>query len=128
MLRPVRLPIALCAAALCAVSALPAASVAAPVAQAAASCTTTPGSLAGGYIIPTPGKNKGVSCANRKGLESGFQACRLKHGQKGKCTSKVLGFTCKEGARSSSPDSFFAVVTCKKGSQSFQWTYEQDTL
>jgi hypothetical protein len=126
MLRPVRLPIALCAVALCAVSALPAASVAAPVAQAATSCTTTPGSLAGGYIIPKV--NKGVSCADRKGLESGFQACRLKHGQKGKCTSKILDFTCKEGARSSSPDSFFAVVTCKKGSKSFSWTYEQDTL
>ncbi|HWH13016.1 MAG TPA: hypothetical protein VG165_17980 [Solirubrobacteraceae bacterium] len=126
MLRPIRLPVALSAAALCAVLALPAAGVAAPVARAAASCTTTPSSLAGGYVIP--GKNKGVSCANRRSLESGYQACRLKHGQKGTCKSKVVGFTCKEGHRSSSPDSFFAVVTCKKGGQSFAWTYEQNTL
>ncbi|HEX3874220.1 MAG TPA: hypothetical protein VHW26_08745 [Solirubrobacteraceae bacterium] len=127
MLRPLRLPIALCAVALCGVPALatPAAG-AAQVAHAAASCTSTPASLAGGYIIP--GKNKGVPCAKRSGLESGFQACRLKHGKKGTCKSKVLGYTCKEGHRSVGPVNFFAVVTCKKGSTSFAWTYEQNTL
>jgi hypothetical protein len=127
MLRPVRFPIALSVAALCAASGIPAASaVAAPVASAAASCQASTATLGGGYYIPK--SHKGVSCATQKGLEAGFQACRLKHGQKGKCTSKILGFTCKEGPRSSIPTEFYANVTCKKGSASFVYTYEQVTL
>jgi hypothetical protein len=128
MLRPLRLTIAVCAAAVCSLPALAAVSAGAatPIAAAATPCTTTPGSLYGGYIIPV--KNKGVSCATRRDLESGFQACRLKHGTRGSCKSKVAGYTCKEGKRDSSPDTFFANVTCKKGSKSFVWTYEQDTL
>jgi hypothetical protein len=128
MLRPVRFPIALSVAALCAAAGVPAASaVAAPVASAAASCTASTATLAGGYYIPK--SHKGVSCATQKGLEAGFQACRLKHGgQKGKCTSKILGFTCKEGKRSSIPTNFFATVTCKKAKASFSYVYEQNTL
>jgi hypothetical protein len=132
MLRPVRFPMVLCAAALCTVLAVPVASAVAatPIAQTAGSCMTTPGSLAGGYVLVAPGANKGVSCANRKGLITGFQACRLKHGQQGKCTSKILGFTCKEAKRNYASEagvvaSFFTKVTCTKGSESFAWTYEQ---
>ncbi len=127
MHRPARLPIALAAADLCTVSGLSAGPVASIA--SAASCTTTPSSLAGGYILP--GKNKGVSCANRKGLEVGYQACRLKTGPKGLCKTKVLGFACKEGKRQGASVAghqlnFFAVVSCKKGSQSFGWTYQQN--
>jgi len=125
MLRPVRLPVALSLAALCAVSAAPGAT-AAPVAQASASCTASTATLAGGYYIP---KSKhGVSCGTQKGLEAGFQACRLKHGQKGKCHSKILGFACTEGHRSTIPTNFFATVTCKKARASFSYVYEQNTL
>jgi hypothetical protein len=128
MLRPLRLSIALGALALCSMPALAAgsASAAGPTAVAAAACVTTPASLDGGYIIA--GKDKGVSCATTKKLESGFQACRLKHGQTGRCTSKIVGYTCKEGHRSVAPDTFFAKVTCTKGRDSYAWTYEQNTL
>ncbi|MEA2372297.1 MAG: hypothetical protein QOH12_2691 [Solirubrobacteraceae bacterium] len=128
MLRPVRLPIALSLAALGAVSALPASSaVAAPVARASASCTASTATLAGGYFIPK--SKRGVSCATQKGLEAGFQACRLKHGgQKGKCSSKILGFVCKEGKRSAIPTNFFATVTCTKAKALFSYVYEQNTL
>jgi hypothetical protein len=128
MLRPVRLSIALCAAALCSMPAVAAVSAAAatPLAHPAASCTPPTGTLKGGYFITKT--HKGVSCATQKGLEAGFQACRLKHGLKGTCKSKILGFTCKEGKRDSIPTNFFATVTCKKGSASFGYVYEQDTL
>jgi hypothetical protein len=129
MLRPVRLPIALSVAALCAAAGLPAASaVAAPVASAAAtaSCTASTATLAGGYYIPV--SHKGVSCGTQKGLEGGFQACRLKHGQKGKCTTKILGYVCKEGKRTTIPTQFFTKVTCTKAKASFAYVYYQDTL
>jgi hypothetical protein len=128
MLRPFRLPIALAAVALCSLTGVAAGNAAAagPTAVAASACVTTPASLAGGYIIA--GKDKGVSCATTKKLEAGFQACRLKHGQKGYCKSKVVGYTCKEGHRSVAPDTFFAKVTCKKGKDSYAWTYEQNTF
>lgn len=128
MLRPVRFPVALSLAALCAVVAVPAGSAVAatPVARASASCTASTATLAGGYFIPK--SKKGVSCATQKGLEAGFQACRLKHGQKGKCTAKILGFVCKEGHRSVIPTNFFATVTCTKAKASFSYVYEQNTL
>jgi len=128
MPRPVRLPIALSLAALCAASAVPAASAVAatPVARASASCTASTATLAGGYYIPK--SKRGVSCATQKGLEAGFQACRLQHGQKGKCHSKILGFACKEGHRSTIPTNFFATVTCTKAKALFSYVYEQNTL
>jgi hypothetical protein len=99
---------------------------AAPIARTAASCAGSTDSLKGGYFIPKHAK--GVSCATRRGLENGWQSCRLKHGLKGRCGSRVLGFTCHEGKRSSSPLTFFANVSCTKGHAAFSWTYEQNTV
>jgi len=132
MLRPVRLPIALFAAALWATAALPGVAEAAadgPTAVAASACKTTPASLGAGYILL--GKDRGVSCAATKQLEVGFQACRLTHGRSGRCTSKEIGYSCREGKRnyasaSGKRTSFFSTVTCTKGKALFSWTYEQD--
>jgi hypothetical protein len=128
MLRPVRLSIALCAAALCSMPAVAAvgAAAATPVAHTSASCTAPTGSLKGGYYIPK--SHKRVSCATQKGLEAGFQACRLKHGLKGTCKTKILGYTCKEGKRDSIPTNFLSSVTCTKSKASLTYGFEQDTL
>jgi hypothetical protein len=96
-----------------------------PVASAAASCSVSKIKYPStGYI--TSLKTTKVSCRTGAKVAVSFTKCRLKHGKKGKCTSKVSGYSCKEGQRQSISSEFDARVTCKKGTKKIVFTYQQD--
>src|SRR5689334_25075778 len=84
---------------------------AAPAAASAATCTPPkyPGS---GYF--TSLKVTRVSCATGKSVALAFHKCRVKHGIKGRCTSKVKGYTCRETRQSISTE-IDGRVTCTYG-------------
>src|ERR1700759_3943193 len=70
-----------------------------PIASAAAACLNSrnvqnPGS-GHHFVHENIISSKGVSCATRNAVEDKYETCRLKHGLQGRCTTKVLGFTCK---------------------------------
>ena len=71
----------------------------------------------------------GTSCANGIKVTKAYQSCRLKHGKKGRCTTKVLGYSCtdKRPASESIPTQFTGHVTCKRGSARVLHDYQQDT-
>lgn len=132
MLRPTRLVAPLVVAALTTIA------VAAPSGSVAASTTTCKLSgtaarhLGPTYVATEEGKPQfrvtGVSCATGKKVIKAFHACRLKHGAKGKCTTKVLGYTCteKRPAALMSPLSFDGDVTCKSGAKKVTHHYTQN--
>ncbi len=68
----------------------------------------------------------GTSCATAGKVAVAYYRCRLKHGVKGRCRSKVLGYTCSE-KRNSIPTEIDARVTCRKGSRRVVHTYQQNT-
>lgn len=110
---------ALCAAGLAAESA----AVAAPTAQAAKSCTPPkyPGS---GYF--TSLSVTGTSCATGSKLAKAYYSCRKANGgADGRCTKKVLKYSCTE-KRSSISTEINAKVTCKKGSAKIVHSYQQN--
>jgi hypothetical protein len=57
-----------------------------------------------------------VSCSTGKKVTLAHYKCRVKHGVKGRCVSKVLGYSCKETRRSISTE-IDGTVTCKSGSK-----------
>ncbi len=67
----------------------------------------------------------GVGCATGQKLVVNYYKCRIKHGKAGRCTTKVLGFSCRE-VRNSIPTEIDARVTCRKGRQTITHTYQQD--
>ena len=97
--------------------------VAAPGAAQAATCTPPkyPGS---GYF--TTLKVTKVSCTTGKSVALAFHKCRVKHGIKGRCTSKVSGYTCRE-TRTSIPTEIDGRVKCTRGSRRVELTYQQNT-
>ncbi len=73
-------------------------------------------------------KVKRTSC--RKGMKvvKAFNACRKDNGgADGRCKSRVLGFKCDEGKRTSSPAQYSATVVCKKGAKKVVFNYTQNT-
>ena len=96
---------------------------AAPAAASAATCTPPkyPGS---GYF--TSLKVTHVSCSTGKSVALAFHKCRVKHGIKGRCTSKVKGYSCRE-TRESIPTEIDAKVTCSYGSRKVSLAYQQNT-
>src|SRR3954447_22006766 len=92
-------------------------------AASAASCSAPkyPGS---GYF--TSLKVTKVSCSTGKKVAIAYYKCRLKHGVSGRCTSRVLGYSCKE-TRTSIPTEIDARVTCKSGSKKVEHSYQQNT-
>jgi hypothetical protein len=92
-------------------------------ATAAKTCHTPryPGS---GYF--TSLNVKGTSCATGKKIALAYYHCRLRHGKKGRCASKVLGYRCKE-TRNSIPTEIDARVTCTRGARKVTHTYQQNT-
>jgi len=96
---------------------------AAPAAASAASCTPPkyPGS---GYF--TSLKVTKVSCSTGKSVALAFHKCRVKHGIKGRCTSKVNGYSCRETRESISTE-IDGRVTCTHGSRKVSLTYQQNT-
>jgi hypothetical protein len=85
-----------------------------------------PNSNPGGYF--TSLQVTGVSCKTGRSLAVKYYKCRIKHGRKGRCTSKVLGYACKEArpADSQSDEQLNAKVTCKRGARKIVHTYQQN--
>jgi hypothetical protein len=118
--RALALPICLAIAGIAAVGTAASAS---PVAYAAKTCKPPkyPGS---GYF--TSLKVSGTSCSTGSKVTVGYYRCRLRHGVRGRCTSRVSGYKCTE-KRNSIPTEIDARVTCKRGSATVVHTYQQDT-
>jgi hypothetical protein len=74
-------------------------------------------------------KVSGTSCANGIKVTKAYQSCRLKHGKKGTCKTKVLGYSCteKRPADEMIPTEFTGDVTCKRGGARITHEYQQNT-
>lgn len=94
-----------------------------PVAQAARSCSGLPRYTGGGYYTTLTVIH--VGCATGKKLMVRYHSCRVRHGRKGRCTSRVLGYRCSE-KRVSIATEFDARVTCRRGARRIVHTYQQD--
>jgi hypothetical protein len=98
-----------------------------PAAQAAATCDLSKDGRKLGATYVTLLKVRGVSCSKGKRVVKAFNGCRRAHGgADGRCTSRVLGFSCKE-RRSGIDSQYDAKVTCKAGTRSVIFNYTQFT-
>jgi hypothetical protein len=127
----IRLPLALCALFVpVGLTVAGASADARPVAHAAAKpkqCASgSPGSLRGGYYLGLA-VSGGATCASGRSVQTAYQNCRLKHGLAGRCTTKVLGYTCKE-RRQAIPTQVTAAVTCTSGKKHVAYTYQQNVV
>jgi len=69
----------------------------------------------------------GATCSTGIKVVKAYYKCRVKAGGvKGRCASKVDGFSCTE-KRTSIPIQFDATVTCSKGKERVVHQYEQNT-
>jgi hypothetical protein len=99
-------------------------------AGAATSCKLSLKTARGmGPTYVTSLKVTGTSCSNGIKVTRAFQSCRLEKGKKGRCTTKVLGFSCRETRPGSEsiPTQFTGHVTCRKGGARVSHVYQQDT-
>jgi len=85
-----------------------------------------PNTNPGGYF--TSLQVSGVSCKAGRSVAVKHYKCRIKNGRKGKCTSKVSGYSCKETrpADSQSPEQLNAKVVCKSAAKKITFTYQQN--
>jgi hypothetical protein len=97
--------------------------VVAPGAAQAATCKPPayPGS---GYF--TSLKVTKVSCTTGKSVALAFHKCRVKTSVKGRCVSRVKGYSCRE-SRTTIPTEINGKVTCTNGSRKVALTYQQNT-
>jgi hypothetical protein len=95
---------------------------ASPIASAAKTCKPPayPGS---GYFTALSVTR--TSCSTGSKVAKAYYKCRLKHGVKGRCTSKVSGYRCTE-KRTSISTEINATVTCKKGKATVKHSYQQN--
>ena len=93
-------------------------------AVASAGTCSAPKYPGSGYF--TSLKVTGVSCSTGKKVTLAHYRCRVKHGKTGRCTSKVLGYSCSERRRSIETE-IDGTVTCKRGSKKVVYSYQQDT-
>src|ERR1700760_4118996 len=66
-----------------------------------------------------------TTCSTGSKFVLAYYRCRTAHGVKGRCTKKVMGYSCKETRQSISVE-IDARVTCKDGSKKIVHTYQQD--
>jgi hypothetical protein len=60
-------------------------------------------------------KVAGVSCTKAEKVIKAYHNCRHQNGADGKCTHKVLGFSCKDGKRQGVPGvQYNATAKCRK--------------
>lgn len=97
--------------------------VAAPTAAQAATCTP-PKYPDSGYF--TSLKVTKVSCSTGKSVALAFHKCRVKSGVKGRCVSKVKGYSCRE-TRTTIPTEINGRVKCTNGSRKVELSYQQNT-
>ena len=70
----------------------------------------------------------GATCATGKKMISAYYRCRVaapSPGKKGKCTKRVLGYSCSERRSNVIATQFDATATCKKGRARIVTTYTQ---
>ncbi len=99
-------------------------------AGAATSCKISPSAARHmGPTYVTSIKVTGTSCANAIKVTKAYQSCHLKHGTKGRCSTKVLGYSCtdRRPADESIPTQFTGHVTCKRGGARVTHVYQQNT-
>jgi hypothetical protein len=91
-------------------------------ASAARTCTTPkyPGS---GYFTSLSVSH--VSCSTGRSLTLAHYRCRTKTGPKGRCSSRVRGYSCTEKRNSISTE-IDGRVTCKRGTRRVVYTYQQN--
>jgi hypothetical protein len=102
---------------------------AAPGASAATTCKLSlrkSQQLGATYV--TNLKVRGVSCAGGQRVAKAFHACRRRHGLKGRCTSKVLTYSCSENrpANQQIPTQLNGHVTCRRGDRRVTFDYQQN--
>jgi hypothetical protein len=106
-------------AAICAAAALPLAG-----ASPAAAATCKPGKYPGqGYF--TSLKVSHISCSGGRDVMRAHYRCRTRNGIKGRCPS-FNGWRCTE-RRQAIATEYNARVTCRKGSRTVIYTYQQNT-
>jgi hypothetical protein len=100
---------------------------AAPASAATRTCNVQNDADSFGVTYVTSLKVTNVGCAGGKKVVRAFHKCRKAHGGiKGRCTTKVLGYRCKE-TRTAIPTQFSSKVTCTNGSRRVVHTYTQNT-
>ena len=83
-------------------------------------------SLGASYVDPFKVKN--TSCSKGEKVIKAFNKCRKENGgSDGRCKSRVEGYSCDEGKRTSSPSQYFADVVCKDGDKKVKFHYTQNT-
>jgi hypothetical protein len=98
-----------------------------PTATAAATCSVKGKERSLGPTYVTSLSTTGVSCAKGRSVVRSYYRCRVRSGgRKGRCHSRVQGFSCTE-TRESIPTQFDARVRCRKGSARVNHTYTQFT-
>jgi len=95
-----------------------------PVARAARACSP-PRYPGNGYFSSLKVYN--TTCATGGKVAIAWYHCRLRHGVRGHCNSRVLNFSCSEGHRVSSSILFEAKVTCHRGRATVTHWYQQNT-
>lgn len=94
-------------------------------ASAQAKSCSTPSYPGSGYFTSLTAT--GTSCANGRKIAVAHNKCRRANGGiKGRCTRKVLRYSCTE-KRQSIPTEINARVTCRRGSARVVFTYQQNT-
>jgi hypothetical protein len=90
-----------------------------------------PDTKLGGYFTSLSASgfsSKSSACKAGKSLVLAYYKCRRAKGIKGRCTSKVNGYSCSESrpADSQSAEQLNAKVTCRTGSKKIVHTYQQN--
>jgi hypothetical protein len=109
-----------------ALSVVPDASAAEPIAVAAAACKISGKERRLGATYVTSLATTGVSCRSAEALVKDFNRCRRRRGgPDGRC-SQVGGYRCSE-RRSSAPTQYDSRTTCRRGSRRVRFAYTQNT-
>src|SRR4051794_19556578 len=112
------------AACLIAVALTGAGAAAAPVAHAAKSCSFQKTTSDGGYVYHL--RVKHVSCAKGKKVAMANDACHRRHHGRSACRH-TKGYRCREHNRETSPISFDADETCKRGHKRVLFHFQVNT-
>ena len=93
-----------------------------------ASQTCTPPKYPGEGYFTTKIRVTNISCTYGKKFVVAYYKCRTRNGTRpaGKCTTKVLGFRCREVVGERSAVEINARVTCHRGTQRIVHTYQQN--
>ncbi|MFL5847244.1 MAG: hypothetical protein ACJ762_21415 [Solirubrobacteraceae bacterium] len=97
-----------------------------PAAAQARNCPIAPsesGSFGVTYVLKITAT--GTTCGKAKKLVRAFHACRKAHGIQGRCTKKVLGYSCSE-QRTTTTTQMSGKVSCKYGSRRVVHYYSQN--